>query len=220
MSLIFRKFWNKGSKALFEIEDGALYLMLESTGEIGRKSNFLTLQEISAQNNNFKHWYIYPKDWILAMLQREIQVQRWTELFWLYSVGVRVECCQLLSSGSKDRARHPKAIKDLVPQGESCLLPAPSSMVVLCQVDFYLGVSMGGERVGRGRGLGDGGWEDWGGGGGWEVNNKTPAVAGCGHPNRHLKVMGLKFSTKILLGCQAPGSPLPSPIVFSSFVEN
>ena len=81
---------------------------------------------------------------------------------------------------------------------------------------------MGSERVGRGRGLGDGGWEGWGGGGGgWEVNNKTPAVAGCGHPNCHLKMMGLKFSTKILLGCEAPGSPLPTPIFFfSSFVEN
>lgn len=32
-----------------------------------------------------------------------------------------------------------------------------------------------------------------------------------GIPSRHLKVMGLKFHTKILLGFEAPGSSLSTP---------
>lgn len=74
------------------------------------------------------------------------------------------------------------------------------------------------ERLGRGEGLGDGSWEGWEGGGEWEANNKTPGVAECGHPSRYLKVMGLKFHTKILLGFEAPGSSRSTPIFFFSFI--
>lgn len=73
-------------------------------------------------------------------------------------------------------------------------------MAVLCQPDVYLRVGMGGGRAGKEGGLGDPGWEV-------VVGHRAGGVIPTATWDE-----GLEFSTRILLGLEALGSPLPSSI--------